>query len=97
MQHRQIDRPLHVEAELPTGQQVFEHSLATGLDPQSAKDQIGSDARTPQLPELTPIAAPQNGSRSETRCYSRAFPGAHRKSVEVGLDGVSSKLLRVGY
>jgi hypothetical protein len=30
--------------------------------------------------------APQNDPRSETRCSSRAFPSAHRKSVEVGLE-----------
>ena len=178
VQHRQIDRPLQVEPKLPIGQQVFEHRLATGLDPQSAKYQIGSDARPPQLPELTAIEtrqhdrtsrmacrrghqgideagsfdlvaaakrldhalhmpaalarvldqieiivrpdlldpdehgmesscdsrqsphiyasinmnrrrmlyhlAPQNDPRSETRCSSRAFPSAHRKSVEVG-------------
>jgi hypothetical protein len=58
--HRQVDRAFHVEAEAPSGQMPAQHRLAAGLSPDMAEDQIGTDAAAADLRQFTAVEAGQH-------------------------------------
>ena len=74
MQHREIDRPLHVEAEASTGQEAVDDFAAAGLAPQPAEHQVRANAHAPQLGKLAAIEAGQHDRTtgvSRSRCHQR--------------------------
>src|SRR5512134_3655590 len=60
VQHREIDRPLDIEAEPPRHQQGSEDILAADLTPQPAKHQVGADAEPPQLRKRAAVEGRQH-------------------------------------
>ena len=58
--HGEIDRPLHVEAELAPGERRAQHLATAGLGPQPTEHQVRPDATAPQLGQLAPVVAGQD-------------------------------------